>query len=423
MRQTSLSDDLKILPFRRGHRGFEPLSFPVSRGLYTEIHWQGYRFEFDLNGAIRKITGESSVWPYPEDWLGRTQTNRWIYCSGRGYEDTFALTGVYYHSCIQGQDSLLDQERPFELPHVKNALDAWKRLLERLGRTVWKESGKEAHTIGKILRMTPEALGTRALELHRLLKGTVPVLPPECHKVEYQVVPIFVAEGCTNNCRFCCIKTGTGLVPRSLDDVSGQIKSIRYYYGPDLVNFNSVFLGQNDALAAGLDRVIQAAWMAWEHLGLGDSYHPGPRLFMFSGAEALLSLDARAVSALNSLPYSSVHVNVGLESLDEATLQFLGKPLTARTAWRCLEKALELNTPPGPLEISLNFVAGDSLPHAHWDILARALCQKSPRPYKGAVYISPLKGEVKDPRRLRRYILQLKANSFWPVFLYLIQGL
>ncbi len=417
------SHEFKIFPLCKGHRGLEPVSFPASLGLYTKIQWQGYNFEFDLNGCVQKISGEHPVWPYPEDWLARTQTDRWIYYSGRSYEDIFALTGLYYYPYTQGQENLLDQDRPFEQPHVRKALKAWERLMACLEKAVMEVSEKEAQAIKKILRMTPRALNLRALEFQRLLKATIPVLPPECHRVAYRVVPVVVAEGCTSNCRFCCIKTGTGLAPRPLDDISTQIKHIKNYYGPDLVNFNSVFLGQNDALSAGIDRVISAARMAWEYLEISRSCHPCPRLFLFSGAEALLSLDPVAISALNALPYSNVHINVGIESLDEAALKLLGKPLAAQAAWNCMEKALELNRMPGPLEISLNFVAGDSLPENHWDLLTRTLCKNTPGPYKGTVYISPLRGDIKEPKKLRQRILQLKARSSWPLFLYLIQGL
>ena len=423
-RKTFLPQAPEVFPLRHGHRGLEPLSFQVNRGLYTEVRWAGYRFKFDLNGGLQKITGESSVWPYPEDWITRTQTNRWIYYSGRSYEDIFALTGLYYYPFVDGQEDLFDQGSPFEEPYVKEAFRAWERLPAHLERAMGDTHGEEAEAIARILQMTSRGLSRRALDLYHCLRATVPIIPPETHKVAYQVVPIIVADGCRGNCRFCCLKSGMDLVPRSMEEISTQIKEIRAYYGPDLINYNSVFLGQNDALSAGLERVIEAALIAWRDLDLVHSYHPDPRLFLFSWPEALLSLDSSAVSDLNSLPYSKVHINVGIESLDKSTLEWLGKPLDIQTAWSCMEKAMELNMTPGPLEISLNFVAGDSLPQAHWDLLSQSLDRRNgPGPCKGAIYISPLRGELKAPRVLRRRILQLKARSSWPLFLYLIQGL
>lgn len=415
---------IEVFSLCKGYRGLEPLSFPASRGLYTEIRWRGYRFEFDLNGCIRKIWGGGKEWPHPWDWLARTQTNRWMYLSGQGYEDTFALTGGYYHLYAQGQEmDPAHREHPLGEPHVKEAFRAWDELRELLPRALALAPEGVAGVLEAILRMTPRVLARRALELCRILKATIPVLPPETHLVEYQVLPVLVAEGCTANCRFCSVKTASDFAPRTLGEIAEQIEGLRAFYGPELANYNSVFLGQNDALSAGMDMVLQAAWMAWERFELARSYHPFPRLFLFSGAEAFLSLDARSVAALERLPYSGVHVNVGVESLDGATLEILGKPLSARAARECVERAFELNRRPGPLEVGLNFVSGDSLPPSHWRLLEEALCRPGPRLCKGAAYVSPLGGCVREPRELRRRVLELKARASIPLFLYRILGL
>ena len=53
-----------------------------------------------------------------------------------------------------------------------------------------------------------EALSLRADQLHRLIGGQVTVLPPDTRHVDYEVIPIIVADGCLYHCGFCRVKTG-----------------------------------------------------------------------------------------------------------------------------------------------------------------------------------------------------------------------
>ena len=89
--------------------------------------------------------------------------------------------------------------------------------------------------------------------LHRIIGATLPVLPPETIDVDYEVIPLILTEGCAYNCRFCLFKTTGGFRVRSPRNIAAQIRSLKDFYGADLINYNSLMLGQNDALAAGGD--------------------------------------------------------------------------------------------------------------------------------------------------------------------------
>ena len=110
-----------------------------------------------------------------------------------------------------------------------------------------------------VFKNDPGTLKARADAFHRMIGGTISVLPPDARHVDYDVIPVNISDGCLYNCRFCSVKTGKGFRLRDKEDIETQIRHLQAFYGSDIRNFNSIFLGQHDALHAGLDVIAFAA--------------------------------------------------------------------------------------------------------------------------------------------------------------------
>jgi hypothetical protein len=278
-----------------------------------------------------------------------------------------------------------------------------------------------------MLQNDTESLRSKAKRLHHLLGGPITVLPPDTRHVDYDVIPVIIADGCQYHCGFCGVKSGRHFSVRSREDILGQIKGLKKYYGADLPNYNAAFLGQHDALRAGPEVIELAASRAYELFGFRTSHMKGPRLFLFGSADSLLGLEDAALERLNRLPFYST-INVGLESADTATLRTLGKPLTGERVREAFCRILEVNRRFENLEVTANFLLDRDLPVSHFDSLsdltARRTGFSSP---KGSLYLSPLLGGLNQTAGRRRKILKLfndlKTRSPVPTFLYLIQRL
>jgi tRNA A37 methylthiotransferase MiaB len=258
--------------------------------------------------------------------------------------------------------------------------------------------------------------------LHDIIGGHLPVLPPDTIDVDYEVIPLIITEGCSYNCRFCRFKTAGSFRRRSWKNIAGQIKALKEFYGVDLVNYNSLVLGQNNALAADKDILAATAELAYEVLNFPASYHRGrPNLFLFGSVDSFLEAEDALFDRLNGLPYYTV-INLGLESCDQETLDLLGKPLRAekvRSAWH---KMQEINLGYDNLTVSCNFVLGQDLPAHHVAAIQALLSGEAKARGKGVVYLSPLLGAA-NRRQILREFREIKINSFLPVFLYLAQRL
>ncbi len=421
------TDCMVISPGHRGRSDYTPLSMPVSYGIRDKVKFKGFGLEFDMNGAIKYIYGlDPERWPDPTARLKLTLANEWIYLDPSGYDDVFALTGRYYLPRSRKWDRLLFSDDIFNSSFILDALACWRELVA-ICKTGPVKFSDEDNAIGNLVRRIGNydgpALSRRSDRLHRIIRGTVPILPPDCVNVEYEVIPLIVSEGCLYNCSFCCLKTGVDFSPRPIDDVKRQLTELKSFFSADLLNYNSIFLGQNDALAADRELVLNAAHLAYEELEIEDSYLRGSNLFMFASPDSFLATEGKFWESLDRLPFSHCYINVGLESFDQTTLDMLGKPVDAATVEEAFFKAEDLNRRSGGLSVSLNFVVGENLPQAHMDKLDDFLSKRSRPVLKGAVYISPLSGWIKDFRDLKRKIFQLKSRSRWPLFLYLFHSL
>ncbi|MBW2122818.1 MAG: radical SAM domain-containing protein, partial [Deltaproteobacteria bacterium] len=214
---------------------------------------------------------------------------------------------------------------------------------------------------------------------------------------------------------------------RTEQNILEQIEGLKAFYGPDLSNYNSLFLGQHDALHAGREILEFAALKAYEVFEFTRSDLRGPRLFLFGSVESLMSSPEELFESLNGLPFST-YINIGLESADPATLAILKKPVAPARVAGAFGRMVEINRRYEKLEITANFILGGDLPESHLSSLLVLARDGLDRFYdKGAIYLSPLMDGKPITAGARRRMLKsfhaVKISSRLPVFIYLIQRL
>jgi radical SAM superfamily enzyme YgiQ (UPF0313 family) len=271
---------------------------------------------------------------------------------------------------------------------------------------------------------SPDYLRQRANRLHSILKARVSVLPPDCRHVDYDVMPLMITDGCLYNCSFCEVKTGIDLSCRSRREIMDQLIALKEFFGPDLSNYNSIYLGQHDALGAEADDIIFAAEQAYTLLDINKSYMQEPRLFLFGSAESFVKMEEYLWRSLNRLPFYT-YVNLGLESFDDETLRFLKKPVSSAVMQKAFTQMAAINKRYENIEVTANFLLGADLPANHVASLVAHLSDSGiPEggSGKGCIYISPLKGS-KNRKELLAQFRTIKQKSRFQTFLYLIQRL
>jgi len=418
-----LVDDLEIIFDFQGRDDWGKFSFPVCYGLLVRIRWGGYEFDFNLRGHLKRISGKPSVWPNPLEQIKRMDTNELLYYGIYGYENTYDLIKNYYVPYNGVYDSPLFSEKPLESPHVKEALLAFDLLIDRAKEIVSKvENGRVKSFFEKVTARNREALALEGEKLHRIMGGTFPILPPDTINVDYEVIPLMVMDGCTQHCGFCQFKTDKKCKIRSRENIVEQILMLKEHLGEDLINYNSLVLGENNALAAGLEILEFAAQKAFEMLGLEKSYYKGdPTLFLFGSVDFFLEAKESFFKRLNALPYN-IYLNIGLESPDNETLNLIGKLLTANDVREAFQKALYINATYDRINITSNFILGKFLPRQHIEELKTLLGKVNRRQEKGTVYLSPIIG-ASERRQILKEFKEIKRASLLPVYLYLMQRL
>jgi radical SAM superfamily enzyme YgiQ (UPF0313 family) len=193
------------------------------------------------------------------------------------------------------------------------------------------------------------------------------------------------------------------------------------FYGRNLENYNALFLGNHDALAAGEELIFTAALKAYNEFDF-EMRAKTPFLFLFGSVDSLLNLKNQLFERLNRLPFY-IYINVGLESIDPSTLKFLGKPLSESSVLEAFQKMLDINSSFENIEITANFVLGEGLSETHYQSL-KDMLRDAPviSRGKGGIYLSPLKDNPKK-RELLPLVKGIKNHSNIPVFIYLIQRL
>jgi radical SAM superfamily enzyme YgiQ (UPF0313 family) len=416
-------EELEIFFDCAGRDDWGKFSFPVWYGISVKMNWREYRYDFNLRGGLKKVSGGPRVWPDPQEVLKRTDGNDLIYYGVHGYESSYDLIKNYYVPFNGIYESDLFDENPLDGPPVRQALDGFDKLTIEAGRLAAAASCERPREfLQRVAALNREALAEEARALHCIMGANLPVLPPETIDVDYEVIPLILTEGCAYNCRFCLFKTTGGFRMRSAQNVAAQIRSLKDFYGADLINYNSLILGQNDALAAGEELLVGAAETAYDILNLSASYHRGrPNLFMFGSVDSFLEAEHSLLDRLERLPYHT-SINVGMESFDQETLDRLGKPLKAERVREAFRKMQAVNRSRSNIAVSCNFVLGGDLPSRHPEAIKTVLAAETTARDRGAVYLSPLIGASRR-RDILREFREIKMSSALPVFIYLAQRL
>jgi hypothetical protein len=421
-------DQLTVTLNQEGSREFSKVSFPMRHGLFSEIRTPEYLFQFNLNGEIKFIQGLTRTWSHPAEWLKRTAGNDWVYYSSGDYKGIYDYFGEYYFPYLSYPSNSLMDGDPFNDPAILLAMNSLQALRSKINKLI---SGLKSKNLKDFLARTVHndevTLRRRADQLHRLIGGRVTVLPPDTRHVDYEVIPVVVAEGCLYHCGFCKVKVGRNFAPRSAREVMQQMKDVKRFLGRDLHNYNAIFLGQHDALSAGRGLLERAAERAYEIFEFERSHLQGAFLFLFGSVDSMIRSEEGLFESLSRLPFST-RINVGLESNDAETLEALKKPVSVEQIREAFTRMLEINRRYENIEVTSNFVFGGDLPSGHWASLSDLIGNRvNLISNKGAVYLSPLVDEGEEKRKgkreLLRRFLKFKAESRLPVFIYLIQRL
>jgi len=401
-------------------------TFPLRFGKYSEIKTQDFEFCFNLNGEIRSIRGLKSNWPHPAEQFKRTAGNDWVYYTvgdKSGNDGIISWMGEYYLPCLPYTSNPVWEIKYFSNPVVMSALAKWSQLFANLYMADLKGLYPHAKDlIKKILANDDTILYERSQQLNKIIGSRVSVLPPDTRHVDYDIIPLTIADGCLYHCKFCCVKTDQKFQKRSKDNILQQIGALKDHFGANLINYHALFLGNHDALAAGGDIICFAAEEGYQTLGFKQRMDQKPFLYLFGSVGSFLGAGQALFEQLNRLPFYT-YINIGFESIDSKTLSLIGKPIKAEQVKEAFEKMIEINDTFDRIEVTGNFIEGDSLSPEHDDSLALLLKHaKVKSKSKGAIYLSPLKDSPKKRELLPRFY-KIKEESRLPVFVYLIQRL
>jgi hypothetical protein len=416
-------DNLEVTVDRQGADRFTKASYPVRYGRFCEIKTADYLFEYNLNGEIKTIRGLNSNWPHPAEWLKRTDANDWVFYSAGRYHRLFSFLGEYYLPCLSYPSNSPWKYNPFDDLTVQKALAAGSRLEVDL-RPILANGApfKIKDFLIRILSHDTTALSLKSKKLHQIIGGPVSVLPPDTRHVDYEVIPLMVADGCLYHCGFCCVKSHRSFRRRPEANIRRQIRRLKAFYGANLSNYNALFVGNHDALAAGWESIGMAAIEAYEAFDFEHSHLKNPALFLFGSADSLLAAGGKLFEALNRIPFYT-YINIGLESADTATLSHINKPLEPAKVQDAFLKILDINRRYLNIEITANFLLGNRLAPGHYAALIELIRSGLDRFYsKGAIYLSPLNTSRTRAALLRRFV-EIKNKSRLPAYLYLIQRL
>jgi hypothetical protein len=417
-------ENLQVTLNKQGATQYTQVTYPVRHGCYSEIETEDFIFQFNLNGEIKYIRGRHDNWPDQNEWLKRTIANDWIYyASGGSYNRIFSLLGEYYLPCFSYPTNTIFQQEPFWEALLPNALDALSRLQEKTRKIGPNVNELRLKTfLERVSDNDTAALALRRQQFYSLLGGQISVLPPDTRYVDYNVIPVIVADGCLYNCGFCQVKSGQSFRLCSDRQIASQIEGLTAFLGRERSNFNAVFLGQHDGLHAGEEVIELAARKACEELELDRSNLRGCYLFLFGSVDSVIRARESLFSMLNSLPYYT-YINIGLESFDQDTLTLLKKPVRACAVEEAFARMQALNHRYPNIEMTGNLVLGCDLPPGHEASIIEQARDRLDRYYsKGALYFSPLYGRVKR-RQIKNQFYHIKNSSRLPAYLYLIQRL
>ena len=417
-------NNLLISVEKQGPRNIKKDSFPLRYGKYSEIKTSEYEFRFNLNGEIKFIRGLNVNWPHPAEQLKRTDGNDWVYYSvgdKSSEHGVISWLGEYYLPCLPYTSNSIWEVNYLSDPSIMNAFAAWSQLYANLyGARRDGLHSRAKNLIDLILNNDDRVLYERSQKLRAITGGPVSVLPPDTRHVDYEIIPLIIADGCLYHCGFCCVKSAQKFQVRQRSEILEQIRRLKAFYGRNLENYKALFLGNHDALAAGDELIYLAASEAGTILGFGGSRTKTPMLFFFGSVDSLLKSKNELFEKLNHLPFHT-YINIGFESVDGPTLAFIRKPVAASDVREAFRKMLEVNAAYPNIEITGNFLMGETLSPEHYQSLGELLGDApAPSNGKGAIYLSPIKDSPKK-RELLPQFFELKNQSQLPIYTYLIQ--
>ncbi len=419
-------NNFSIVVEKQGPGNVKKDTFPLRYGKYSEIKTSEYEFRFNLNGEIKFIRGLNVNWPHPAEQLKRTDGNDWVYYSvgdKSGEHGIISWLGEYYLPCLPYLSNSIWEVSYFSDLNIMNAFAAWAQLYGNLyGAQKNRFHPKAKELIRNILKNNDSVLFERSKELIEIIGERVSVLPPDTRHVDYEIIPLIIADGCLYHCGFCCVKSAQKFQVRSKSEILEQIRHLKAFYGRNLENYNALFLGNHDALAAGDELIYLAASEASSAFFREGSNTQTPMLFFFGSVDSLLRSKNELFEKLSHLPFYT-YINIGFESIDASTLAFIRKPVEASNVREAFQKMLEINATYANIEITGNFLMGETLTPEHYQSLAELLrVTSAPSNGKGAIYLSPIKDSPKK-RELLPQFFEIKNQSQLPVYTYLIQRL
>lgn len=415
---------LTITQNKTGARRFTKVSYPIRYGRYGEIRPPDWTYQFNLNHEIKFIQGRGNGWP-PSEWLKRTVGNDWVYYLAGDYSGVRDAFGEYYLPCPDYSTNSFITRKPFNDRAVISALSNWQEWTEKIPTLAQRQTVTDHQRfLRKIGENDPTELDLKARRFHEIIGGRISVLPPDTRHVDYEVIPVVIADGCLYNCGFCRVKSNRRFTPRTLKNIIDQIKALKAFYGADRSNYNAIFLGQHDALAADPEIILFAAEKAYELLELKKAYMDDSLLFLFGSVDALMDANPAFFDALQALPFYT-YINIGFESANSETLKYLKKPIAVSLIEQAFKKMLAINKKYNRVEITANFVYGDHLPAGHlsafFELIEKEMTRSIP---KGTIYFSPLfNNGAGVHKNIVRNFYRIKTQTPLPCYLYLIQRL
>lgn len=417
---------LMISVEKKGKGMFQKQTFPRRPFRYSEIRTPGFEFCFNLNGEIISIRGLTPDWPHPAEHFKRTVGNDWVYYTvgdKSGSDGVVSWMGEYYLPCLPYVSNPVWDVKCFSNPVVMTALAEWSQLYANLYMADSKGLYPRAKDlIKRILANDDQTLHERSQRLNDIIGGRISVLPPDTRHVNYDIIPVTIADGCLYQCKFCCVKSDQKFRKRSKESILEQITALKGHFGADRTNYHALFLGNHDALAAGDDLICFTAEKAYGAFGFRQRMKQDPFLYVFGSVGSFLGAGEALFEKMNELPFYT-YINIGFESIDANTLTGIGKPVTVEQVKEAFKKTMEINARYNRIEATGNFIMGENLPADHYlslrEFLKNADVKNSS---KGAIYLSPLK-DSPNKRELLPQFYQLKEESNLPIFVYLIQRL
>ena len=414
------TENIKITLRKQGLTSYAKVSYPVHCGIYNEIETDDFVFQFNLNNEIFRAKGKGREWAHPHEWLKRTQGNDWVYYSTGGYTGVFEATGEYYLPNLQYPTNSILGGHPFVQDEILRVSKSWHEMLKKQLKLSSEFPAEFKSFLAAAIDQSPDTLEEKAQQLHKTIGGRISVLPPDARHVDYNFIPVTISLGCLYKCKFCKVKNGTFFSEKKPEEIDEQFRRLKQLYDRDLINYNSLFLGEHDALQAKPELVLYSIEKAYKEFCFADSYTPGSNTFLFGSVTSFLNAPEHFFQQLEKFP-GMTYINIGLESADQETLDKIGKPISESQVRDAFNRSQDINDRFTSIEITANFIMDENLPNNHYKKILQLIRDQLPRTKpKGSIYFSPLTFDQPSRSRLFEFN-RIKIMSRLPTYLYIIQ--